>query len=517
MEATTKSQIREPQGLSSGLTATGIPPGPPPGGRPPSVHETPEYHRYLWAASSHEVGSDILIPETVTDLVEKGKQHNYVQIIQDLYQILKKLSAENKSLKQSVIDQKEIIEIENQETKDIISALQLQIVQQKQKEASGGSGSVEQSSVLPGNESKSKFSITDAVKGKKNKNKKQQNNEPKNEITEQPPPISTTNDTTIINDEDKLNAPSEERLEDLTRRLEATEMEAHQLSDALEQMSAQKTAFERDVTQIQNENQRLQVDNESLTAEKWELSAANADLQNRLQAVSYMQNVPDTMLQEEVRKLHIALSDERKVTEKLSRNLELEKRRSESLEQKAKNAFRKSTAGGAGGNSSNSAIFLPEEMRYRDEQLMDKMEKYRDQVERVTISLQECEEKLTGFEIQEEYHANDLRKELCNVKKILIDEKRRSNGDTVKINEFQSLFGAVMKSYQDSIDHMKQLGTDSKKKNNDEAMVESGGRSTRDNTSPSKMESLQSRFDDDNNFIISFYLREINSKYFFIC
>ena len=66
-------------------------------------------------------------------------------------------------------------------------------------------------------------------------------------------------------------------------------MEAHQLSDALEQMSAQKTAFERDVTQIQNENQRLQVDNESLTAEKWELSAANADLQNRLQAVSYMQ------------------------------------------------------------------------------------------------------------------------------------------------------------------------------------------------------------------------------------
>ena len=41
-------------------------------------------------------------------------------------------------------------------------------------------------------------------------------------------------------------------------------------------------------------------------------------------------------------------------------------------------------------------------------------------------------------------------------------------------------------------------------------------RSTRDNTSPSKMESLQSRFDaDDNNFIISFYLREINSKYFF--
>ena len=44
---------------------------------------------------------------------------------------------------------------------------------QKQKEASGGSGSVEP--VVGGNESKSKFSITEAVKGKKNKNKKQQN------------------------------------------------------------------------------------------------------------------------------------------------------------------------------------------------------------------------------------------------------------------------------------------------------------------------------------------------------
>ena len=81
-------------------------------------------------------------------------------------------------------------------------------------------------------------------------------------------------------------------MEDLTRRLEATEMEAQRLSDALEQMSAQKAALERDVASIQNENERLQVDNEALAAEKWELSAANADLQNRLQAVSYMQVSP---------------------------------------------------------------------------------------------------------------------------------------------------------------------------------------------------------------------------------
>ena len=62
------------------------------------------------------------------------------------------------------------------------------------------------------------------------------------------------------------------------------------------------------------------------------------------------------MLQEEVRKLHVALNEERKVTEKLSRNLELEKRRSESLEQKAKNAFRKS---GGGASSRYVTIFTP--------------------------------------------------------------------------------------------------------------------------------------------------------------
>ena len=84
-------------------------PPPRPDRRPPSVHETPEYQRYLSLASSPD---DSLIPATVSDLVEKNRQHNYVQIIQDLYQILKKLHSENKSLKRSVIDQEEIIGIE---------------------------------------------------------------------------------------------------------------------------------------------------------------------------------------------------------------------------------------------------------------------------------------------------------------------------------------------------------------------------------------------------------------------
>ena len=64
----------------------------------------------------------------------------------------------------------------------------------------------------------------------------------------------------------------------------------------------------------------------------------------------------------------MALSEERKVTEKLSRNLELEKRRSESLEQKAKSANRRS-----GASVSGAASVLPEDVRLRDDVLSNRL------------------------------------------------------------------------------------------------------------------------------------------------
>ena len=76
---------------------------------------------------------------------------------------------------------------------------------------------------------------------------------------------------------------------DLTQRLEAAEEESARLSDTLEQMSAQKSALERDIAALQGENEHLRGNSDTLNQEKWELSAANADLQNRLQAVSFMQ------------------------------------------------------------------------------------------------------------------------------------------------------------------------------------------------------------------------------------
>lgn len=90
-----------------------------------------------------------------------------------------------------------------------------------------------------------------------------------------------------------------------------------------------------------------------------------------------------------------------------------------------------------------------------------------------------------------------MRKELANVKKLIVDEKRRSGSDSQKLNEIQALFGHAIKAYQDSVEHVKQTESKNKHKNNDEHHAEhhhsSSSRSTRDNNSPSKVESLQTK------------------------
>ena len=91
--------------------------------------------------------------------------------------------------------------------------------------------------------------------------------------------------------------------------------------------------------------------------------------------------------------MQVALAEERKVTERLSRNLELEKRRVESLEQRAKTAAaaRKAAPDDSG---------LPEELRLRDAQLSHSMERFRLQCEHLSSALEDCEGKLASFEIQ---------------------------------------------------------------------------------------------------------------------
>ena len=61
------------------------------------------------------------------------------------------------------------------------------------------------------------------------------------------------------------------------------------------------------------------------------------------------------------------------------------------------------------------------------------------------------------FYLQEDYHVADLRKELSNVKKLLSDERRRSNSDSQKISEAQLLFAQVIKDYNGAIENIRQL------------------------------------------------------------
>ena len=120
------------------------------------------------------------------------------------------------------------------------------------------------------------------------------------------------------------------------------------------------------------------------------------DIIVNLEQLFFFQGDNDTMLQEELHKMQVALAEERKVTEKLSRNLELEKRRVESMEQKVKNTFRKSDQASSGSNQQH----LPDEIRQRDDQLTDSMAKFRMQCENLAAGLEDCEGKLASFEIQ---------------------------------------------------------------------------------------------------------------------
>merc|ERR1719220_2630476 len=127
---------------------------------------------------------------------------------------------------------------------------------------------------------------------------------------------------------------------------------------------------------------------EQLTKEKWELSAANTDLQQRLQqtvTLAHMQAEGNqSRLQEEVGRMMFQLEEERKVTANLSRTLELEKRKVESLEQKAKCGSSKMSQSSRGERRRSS--LLPEEVRECETRLSQSMEVYRQRCDNLGVS-----------------------------------------------------------------------------------------------------------------------------------
>ena len=94
------------------------------------------------------------------------------------------------------------------------------------------------------------------------------------------------------------------------------------------------------MSSINLECDTLKASSEQLQHEKWELSQANADLQQRLQQTVMQARMQaegqGNRIQEEMARMMFQLEEERKVTENLSKSLELEKRKVESLEQRAK-------------------------------------------------------------------------------------------------------------------------------------------------------------------------------------
>ena len=88
------------------------------------------------------------------------------------------------------------------------------------------------------------------------------------------------------------NAGDQTKILELVKKVEALELEAHKSQDKLAQYADAKETLEKELTALKSENLDLKKSQESISAEKWELSAANSELKNKLQqtmAVTYMQ------------------------------------------------------------------------------------------------------------------------------------------------------------------------------------------------------------------------------------
>jgi len=206
---------------------------------------------------------------------------------------------------------------------------------------------------------------------------------------------------------------------------------------------------ESEAALLASEVEHLKAVSEQLNKEKWELSAANNDLQQRLQqtlALAHMQAEGNqSRLQGEVGRMLQQLEEERKVTANLSRNLELERRKVESLEQKAKT----SCSGGQGGSTRGSTksekrrnSLVPEDVADGAERLAQSMELYRQRCDNLGNSLAGCQERVSDPRYQA-----DLGTEVAKLRKLLLEEKKISNGESANLSEAHKLFEQVYLDY----------------------------------------------------------------------
>lgn len=308
---------------------------------------------------------------------------------------------------------------------------------------------------------------------------KKENNELKNKLNADAKNNKESNkkEKKSENKKSDKNAENNAALYNLSEQLDNAEQTQVQLSQDLQRVTKEKLELQHQLSgqeveteALKSENEELKIAGEQANEEKWELNAVNADLQQRLQntvALSYMQAEGNqSLLQEEMGKMMHQLEEERKVTAKLSKNLELERRKVESLEQRAKSTGRR----GSGENKQRRSSLLPEELQDCETRLAASMETYRQRCDNLGSSLASCQSKLEDGGGQ--YALPDLATEMNKLRKLLNEEKKKSLGETHRLAETNALFDQVYADYITALDILKQAHQDRRMKNQQQAVLE---------------------------------------------
>ena len=197
-------------------------------------------------------------------------------------------------------------------------------------------------------------------------------------------------------------------------------------------------------------------------------------------------------LQEEVARMMFQLEEERKVTANLSRTLELEKRKVESLEQKAKCGSSKWSAGSRGERRRSS--LLPEEVKESEARLAQSMESYRQRCDNLGVPassyyphphfffiifvyflslLPATQVSLEGAMamFEDERYRGDLATEVNKLRKLLTEEKKKSHGESARLAETSQLFEQVYTDYVAAMESVKTAQHEKKMKVQQQAVL----------------------------------------------
>jgi len=109
-----------------------------------------------------------------------------------------------------------------------------------------------------------------------------------------PPPIPPHRDLSV-DDQHVYAEPfkgGDNHVDEMKTKMETLEEVARKDDQKLKELAAEKSQAEAETARLKAENQALKTGQEKTEAEKWELTAANTDLKNRLQQsmqLTYMQ------------------------------------------------------------------------------------------------------------------------------------------------------------------------------------------------------------------------------------